>query len=56
LDTGGSQGVRWCDALIGQGVVVTATYSHSLQFFPTLMTPYLGSLLSPSYTVVQLKG
>lgn len=38
------------------GVVVTATYSHSLQFFPTLMTPYLGSLLSPSYTVVQLKG
>ena len=38
------------------GVVVTATYSHSLQFFQTLMTPYLGSLLTASYTAVQLKG
>jgi Flp pilus assembly protein TadG len=37
------------------GVVVTATYSHSLQFFQTLMSPYLGSVLSPSYTAVQLK-
>jgi Flp pilus assembly protein TadG len=38
------------------GVVVTATYTHSLQFFQTLMNPYLGSLLTPSYTAVQLKG
>lgn len=38
------------------GVVVTATYNHNLQFFPTLMTPYLGSVLTPSYTTVQLKG
>lgn len=37
------------------GVVVTATYSHSLQFFQTLMSGYLGSVLSPSYTAVQLK-
>lgn len=38
------------------GVVVTASYRHSLQFFPGLMTPYLGSVLSPTYTAVQLKG
>lgn len=38
------------------GVVVTATYSHSLQFFQTLMNPYLSSLLTASYTAVQLKG
>jgi Flp pilus assembly protein TadG len=38
------------------GVVVTATYSHTLQFFQTLMSPYLGSVLTPSYTAVQLKG
>ena len=38
------------------GVIVTATYNHTLQFFPTLMTPYLASALTPSYTAVQLKG
>ena len=38
------------------GVIVTATYSHTLQFFSTLMGPYLDSVLTPSYTVVQLKG
>ena len=38
------------------GVVVTATYNHSLQFFPTLMTSFLGSVLTPSFTAVQLKG
>jgi Flp pilus assembly protein TadG len=38
------------------GVVVTATYNHTLQFFSTLMNPYLASVLTPSYTVVQLKG
>ncbi|MGA2289273.1 TadE/TadG family type IV pilus assembly protein [Bradyrhizobium sp.] len=38
------------------GVVVTATYSHSLEFFQTLMSPYLSSVLTPSYTAVQLKG
>jgi len=38
------------------GVFVTATYDHSLQFFPTLMTSFLGSVLTPSFTAVQLKG
>ena len=38
------------------GVVVTATYNHTLQFFQTLMTPYLASVLTASYTAVQLKG
>jgi Flp pilus assembly protein TadG len=38
------------------GVVVTATYNHTLQFFQTLMTPYLASALTASYTAVQLKG
>jgi Flp pilus assembly protein TadG len=38
------------------GVVVTATYTHTLQFFQTLMNAYLSSALTPSYTVVQLKG
>jgi len=38
------------------GVIVTATYSHSLQFFQTLMSPYFGSALTPSYTAVQLKS
>jgi hypothetical protein len=38
------------------GVIVTATYNHTLQFFQTLMTPYLASLLTASYTAVQLKG
>jgi Flp pilus assembly protein TadG len=38
------------------GVVVTATYNHTLQFFQTLMSPYLASALTASYTVVQLKG
>jgi Flp pilus assembly protein TadG len=37
------------------GVVVTATYNHTLQFFPALMTLYLGSVLTASYTTVQLK-
>jgi hypothetical protein len=38
------------------GVVVTATYNHTLQFFKTLMMPYLASALTASYTAVQLKG
>jgi Flp pilus assembly protein TadG len=37
------------------GVLVTATYQHSLNLFSVLMTPYLAAKLSPSYTVVQLK-
>lgn len=37
------------------GVIVTASYTHSLAYFPTLMTPLLGSYLTPSSTVVQLK-
>ena len=35
------------------GVVVTANYTHSLQFFPTQMSTYLNSVLSLSYTAVQ---
>jgi hypothetical protein len=38
------------------GVVVTATYNHTLQFFQNLMSPYLASVLTASYTAVQLKG
>lgn len=38
------------------GVVITATYNHSLQFFRTLMSSWLGGALSPSYTAVQIKG
>jgi Flp pilus assembly protein TadG len=37
------------------GVLVTATYQHSLNLFSALMSPYLASKLNPSYTVVQLK-
>ncbi len=37
-------------------VVVEVSYQHSLLFFKTLMQPYLGSYLTPSYTVVQLKS
>jgi len=36
-------------------VIVTATYSHSLAYFPTFMTRYLGAYLTPSFTVAQLK-
>jgi Flp pilus assembly protein TadG len=38
------------------GIVVTATNNHTLQFFQAMMTPYLGSVLTASYTAVQLKG
>jgi hypothetical protein len=38
------------------GVVVTVTYAHSLAFFGTVMTPWLGAYLTPSYTVAQLKS
>jgi Flp pilus assembly protein TadG len=38
------------------GVVVTASYVHTLQFFTTLMTPFLGGNLTPTYTVAQLKS
>ena len=38
------------------GVIVSASYAHTLDFFSTLMTPLLGSLLTPSYTVAQLKS
>ena len=38
------------------GVIVTATYGHSLMFFPDIMGAFLsGSNLTPSYTVAQLK-
>lgn len=37
------------------GVLVTATYQHSLNLFSVLMSSYLSSKLRPSYTVVQLK-
>jgi Flp pilus assembly protein TadG len=38
------------------GVLVTTAYTHSLRFFSTLMTPYLGNLLTVTYTVTQLKS
>jgi Flp pilus assembly protein TadG len=38
------------------GVVVTLSYAHTLSFFSALMTPYLGSHLAASYTVVQAKS
>jgi Flp pilus assembly protein TadG len=37
-------------------VVVEAKYQHSLAFFNTLMSPFLGNVLTPSYVVVQLKS
>ena len=37
-------------------VLVTASYAHSLAFFPKSMTSMLGSLLTPSYTALQLKS
>ncbi|MGA2044825.1 MAG: TadE family protein [Roseiarcus sp.] len=38
------------------GVIVTASYVHTLQFFSVLMTPFLGANLNPTYTVIQLKS
>ncbi len=38
------------------GVIVTATYSHSLVYFPTLMASFFSNYLTPVYTVVQLKS
>jgi len=38
------------------GVIVTASYVHTLQFFSVLMTPFLGANLNPTYTVVQIKS
>ncbi|KQT07480.1 hypothetical protein ASG40_14240 [Methylobacterium sp. Leaf399] len=38
------------------GVIVTATYRHSLMFFSALAAPFLdAAALAPSYTVTQLK-
>ncbi|WP_036292305.1 TadE/TadG family type IV pilus assembly protein [Methylosinus sp. PW1] len=37
-------------------VLVTATYAHSLAFFPKSMNALLSSLLTPSYTALQLKS
>ncbi|MBG0808750.1 pilus assembly protein [Methylosinus sp. H3A] len=37
-------------------VLVTATYAHSLAFFPKSTTALLGGLLTPSYSAVQLKS
>ena len=38
------------------GVIVTASYSHLLAFFPGYAMPWLSSRLSPAYTVAQLKS
>jgi len=38
------------------GVLVTATYTHSLIFFSAIMSTYLGRYLTPTYTVTQLKS
>ena len=37
-------------------VVVEVKYTHSLQFFSKLMSPFLGGYLTPSFTTVQLKS
>jgi Flp pilus assembly protein TadG len=37
------------------GVVITVSYAHSLLFFPSAMSSFLGSLLTPSSTALQLK-
>jgi Flp pilus assembly protein TadG len=37
------------------GVVVTVSYQQTLKYFPTLLTSYIGSALSYSFTVAQLK-
>jgi Flp pilus assembly protein TadG len=37
------------------GVVVTVAYQQRLNYFPTLLTPYIGSALNYSFTVAQLK-
>ncbi|WP_158815145.1 TadE family protein [Methylocapsa sp. S129] len=38
------------------GVIVTASYAHTLDFFNSLMAPILGPYLNPTYTVAQLKN
>jgi Flp pilus assembly protein TadG len=38
------------------GVVVTVTYSHSLAFFNSTMSSWLSGLLTPTFTVAQLKS
>jgi Flp pilus assembly protein TadG len=38
------------------GIVVSASYTHTLQFFPTAMSAYLSSALTAAYTTVQLKS
>ena len=38
------------------GVVVTVSYAHSFDFFPQVVTQFFGgTVLTPSYTVAQLK-
>jgi Flp pilus assembly protein TadG len=38
------------------GVIVTARYTHTLQFFQSMMNATLSSYLTPTFTTVQLKG
>ena len=38
------------------GVVVSVTYTHTLAFFQKMMTSFLSSYLTVSYTVTQLKS
>jgi Flp pilus assembly protein TadG len=38
------------------GVVVTATYAHTLQYFSALMSPFLASAFTVSFTATQLKA
>jgi Flp pilus assembly protein TadG len=38
------------------GVIVTAQYTHSLIYFQSLMTQFLSTKLTPTYTVAQLKS
>lgn len=38
------------------GIVVTASYSHQLEYFKSAMEPILGNPVTMTYTVVQLKS
>jgi len=38
------------------GVIVTASYTYNLSYFPAVMTKLIGSVFTPTYTVAQLKS
>ncbi len=38
------------------GIIITVSYTHTLSFFNSLISPALGNYLTPSYTIVALKA